>query len=427
MPNKHHRSLWLTIGGIAGCFLTTSATTQPLFTQQAKAAGEAITEYRVLCHRDGGRLWGKSLCGPIMLVDRETRAIYADRNTIGHDLRPSGAMFIGTLPQDIGMANTAIDWAGTRWTMVLLPLPSDRDKRDTLLMHEAFHRIQPDRLPPPVASLPDHLDTLDGRLLLRLEWRALAQALRTDGVPQRTAIRDALAFRALRRSMATEATGRENALEINEGIAEYTGKRLGAGKDAVASTIGALADYDRHDGYVRSFAYASGPAYGLLLDRLSPGWRNGLRPDSDLGALLHHAIGDVALPPVEAVRDRYGFAGIRSEEAAKADAHARQAAHWRTMLIDGPVMRLPLIDIQIQFNPQNVFALPPSGTVYPTATIRDAWGTLTVEQGVLIAKDWKSASVAGPGTARGSEYVGAGWSLKLSPGWIVSNGSVQHQ
>ncbi|MEG3092877.1 hypothetical protein [Sphingomonas sp. PB1R3] len=427
MPVKHHRRLWLTIGMMAECVLSTSAPAQPLSAQQAKAASEAITKYRILCRRDGGRLWGRSLCGPIMLVDPETRTVYADRNTTGHDLRPSGALFIGTLPQDIGMANTAIDWAGTRWTMVMLPLPSDRDRRETLLMHEAFHRIQPDRLPPPVAALPDHLDTLDGRLLLRLEWRALAHALRTQGEQQCTAIRDALAFRAHRRNLATEAAGRENALEINEGIAEYTGKRLGAGKDAVTSTIGTLADYDRRDGYMRSFAYASGPAYGLLLDWLSPGWRNDLRPDSDLGALLHHAIGDGALPAVEAVRDRYDFTGIRSEEAVKAQAHARQAAHWRAALIDGPVLRLPLIDMQIEFNPQNVFALPPSGTVYPTATIRDAWGTLTVEQGVLIAQDWKSASIAGPSSAHGKDYVGVGWTLKLSPDWIMSNGRARRR
>lgn len=427
MPVKHHHCPWLAIGGIAACLLATSASAQPLSPDPAKAATEAIAAYRMLCGRDRGRLWGASLCGPIMLVDPQARTVYADRNTTGHDLRASGELFIGTLPHNIGVANTAIDWAGTRWTMVMLPLPSDRDRRDILLMHEAFHRIQPDRLPPPAAALPDHLDTLDGRLLLRLEWRALAQALRTEGETQRTAIRDALAFRALRRSLAIDAAGRENALEINEGVAEYTGKRLGAGKDAVASTVGTLADYDRRDGFVRSFAYASGPAYGLLLDRLSPRWRDGLRPGSDLGALLHHAIGDAALPPVEAVRDRYGFAGIRSEEAAKAQAHARQAAHWRTVLVDGPVLRLPLIDMRIEFNPQTVFALPPLGTVYPMATIRDAWGTLTVTQGVLIAQDWTSASVAGPGAGRGNDYAGAGWSLTLSPGWIVSNGSVRRQ
>jgi hypothetical protein len=64
---------------------------------------------------------------------------------------------------------------------------------------------------------------------------------------------------------------------------------------------------------------------------------------------------------------------------------------------------------------------------YPTATIRDAWGTLTVEQGVLIAQDWKSASIAGPGSAHGNDYAGAGWSLTLSPDWMVLNGRVEHR
>lgn len=393
----------------------------------AKAASEAIAAYRALCRRDTGQLWGKSLCGPILLVHPTTRAVYADRNTAMHDLRAEGGLFIGILPVGISVANTAAEWAGIRWTMVMLPLPADVQRRDTLLMHEAFHRIQPERLPAPAAAMPEHLDTFDGRLLLRLEWRALAQALQTRGEAQRTAIRNALAFRAARRGLASNAAERENALEINEGLAEYTGQRLGARGNAVSATITALVDYDRRDGFVRSFAYASGPAYGLLLDRLSPRWRNGLRPDSDLGKLLHQGIGDAALPEPAAVRDGYGFATIRSEEAAKVDAHARQAARWRAVLVDGPVVRLPLIDMRIEFDPGAVFTLPSVGTVYPTATIRDAWGTLTVQQGVLIENDWKSASIAGPAVSHGSEYAGAGWTLKLAPGWTLSNSSVQRQ
>jgi len=392
-----------------------------------KVTDEAITEQHDLCRRDGGRLWGMSLCGPIMLVDPKTRTIYADRDTAGHDLRATRSLFTGTLPPDVSIANTSIDWAGTRWTMVLLPLPSDAVARDTLLMHESYHRIQPVRLPPSTAALPDHLDMYDGRVLLRLEWRALALALWTHGDAQRSAIRDALAFRTLRRGLTKDAAERENALEILEGIAEYTGKRLGAGKMAVPSTIDTLATYDQRDGYVRSFAYASGPAYGLLLDRLSPGWREEVRPDSDLGEMLHRAIGNIALPQVTSIRDRYGYADIQRQETAKADAHARQAAVWQAALVDGPALRVPLVSMKIEFNPQTVFALPPSGTVYPTAIIRDDWGTLTVRQGVLISNHWKSASVAGPVTVQGGDYTGAGWLLKLAPGWILSNGSVRRR
>lgn len=426
MRIENHRQLWCAIAGVTGC-IAASASAQSMSGSSMKVAGEAITEQHELCQHDAGRLWRMSLCGPIMLVDPKTRTFYANRNTAEHDLRVVGSLFTGTLPPDVSIANTSINWAGIRWIMVLLPLPSDMVARDTLLMHESYHRIQPVRLPPPKAALPDHLDKYDGRVLLRLEWRALALALRTNGDAQRSAIRDALALRKLRRGLTKDAAERENALEILEGIAEYTGKRLGAGSKVVSSTIDTLATYDQRDGYVRSFAYASGPAYGLLLDRLSPAWREKVRPDSDLGKMLHRAIGNVALPQVMSIRDRYGYADIQRKETAKAGTHARQAAVWQSALVNSPVLRVPLMNMKIEFNPQTVFALPPSGTVYPTAIIRDNWGTLTVRQGVLISNDWKSAFVAGPVTIQGDDYTGGGWILKLLPGWIMSNGSVRHR
>ncbi len=362
-----------------------------------------------------------------MLVNRDTRAIYTDRDTPGHELRRQGKIFTGSLPADISVANTATEWAGVRWTMLQLPLPPDRQQRAELLMHEAYHRIQPHRLPPPVLPLPDHLDGYDERVAMRLEWRALALALQTRGQDRLVAARDALAFRAWRRKQVEDAAKRENALEINEGLAEYTGKRLGDTTDPAHSTIETLASYDKRNGYMRSFAYASGPAYGLLLDALAPSWRMKLRSDSDLGAILHHSIADAALPDVASIRDRYGYADISKEERTKEEAHDRQAAQWKTLLVDGPTIRLPLIHTGFQFDPRNLFALPPSGTVYPTVVIRDEWGTLTVSDGVLVAADGKTASVPGTVSFEGGEYRGKGWNLKLSPGWILRDGGVRRE
>jgi hypothetical protein len=427
MDTTNRYILHLTMVGLVGCLSVAVAHAESPSPRQASSAAAAIAEYQVLCARDGGRLWGQSLCGPIMLVDRDTRTAFADRDTAGHDLRRQGDLFTGFLPSDVGIANTSTDWAGLRWTMVQLPLPSDRQPRDELLTHESFHRIQRDRLPPPNAPLPDHLDTYDGRVALRLEWRALSRALEARGESRRTAIRDALAFRAWRRHQVEGAAQGENAQEINEGLAEYTGRRLGDATDPARSVVVTLTDYDKSDGYVRSFAYASGPAYGLLLDDLAPGWRTTLRPDSDLGAILHHAIADAPLHDVASIRDQYGYVEISHDERAKAAAHDRQAARWKALLVDGPVIQLPLIDMGIEFNPHNLFVLPSNGTVYPNAVIRDRWGTLTVSDGVLVAADWKTASVAGPASFADSEYRGPGWSLKLAPGWALSHGSVERK
>jgi len=42
---------------------------------------------------------------------------------------------------------------------------------------------------------------------------------------------------------------------------------------------------------VRTFAYASGPAYGILLDAASPGWPRTVRASDDPAALLMRALG----------------------------------------------------------------------------------------------------------------------------------------
>jgi hypothetical protein len=57
--------------------------------------------------------------------------------------------------------------------------------------------------------------------------RALAEALSHDGDGRRAAIRDALDFRARRRALFPGAAEEEDALERNEGMAEYTGLVLG--------------------------------------------------------------------------------------------------------------------------------------------------------------------------------------------------------
>lgn len=75
--------------------------------------------------------------------------------------------------------------------------------------------------------------------------------------------------------------------------------------------------------------------------------------------------------------------------------------------------------MKIEFNPNNLFALPPYGTVYPTVQIIDVWGVLSVEAGALIDDKWSEVSVVA------SEYgatAGKGWTLKLNSGWGIHAG-----
>ena len=185
--------------------------------------------------KDSGDMWGKSLAGKILFVDPETRQVVANEPDAEGQLTREGKLFVGTLPKDMAIANTALDWAGARWAMIMWPLPeNDLDPR-TLLAHESWHRIQTDLGLPMADGDNGHLDKLEGRLYIQLEWRALAAALQAaDDMRRREAISDALLFRAVRCAQCENAAANENLLEMNEGLAEYTGIKIGIGNDEQA-------------------------------------------------------------------------------------------------------------------------------------------------------------------------------------------------
>jgi hypothetical protein len=93
------------------------------------------------------------------------------------------------------------------------------------------------------------------------------------------------------------------------------------------------------------------------------------------------------------------------------------------VLVDGPVLVLPLAKANFQFNPQTLVALDETGTVYPTLRLTDEWGELVVERnGALVKAGSKSATV--PLRVGDEDRVrGEGWTLTLKPGWKIAPGT----
>jgi hypothetical protein len=393
-------------------------------------ADQYFKEAAALSKNDGGKLWGVSLAGPLLFADPKTRTVAANRGDPEGKLTRQGSVFVGRLSESATVANTSLDWAGLRWTMVMWPLPADVHDRAALLMHESWHRIQ-DRLGLPAAGPANHhLDTADGRLWLQLEWRALGAALKDTGSERRQAIQAALIFRAARRESFPQAQAEERALEMHEGLAEYTGVRLCGleGADLHAYMRKKLADRPaKMRTFVRSFAYLSGPAYGLLLDETGTEWRKDLKPTDDLGDLLRRSL---SLEPVknakESAEHRWAiFDGLalRASERAREDTHRRRLAELRERFIKGPVLVLPLEKMQFKFDPNETQPLGNEGTVYPTMRLSDTWGTLTVSKGALITADFTKAYVPAPVDVRQRPLKGDGWQLELKAGWKLTSGA----
>src|SRR5688572_6624122 len=188
-------------------------------------------EAAAICQRDGGRLWGVSLCGPMVFADARTRTLATNQP------RPTGE-----LPRNLGFGNAPIDWGGIRWAAYMWDFTTSLPDRvrGEFMLHELFHRIQPElgliTAGAPARSGVAHLDTFEGRVWLRLEWRALARALGQSGKERKRTVSDALAFRMARRSQFPNAAENERVEEIGEGLAQYTGTVA-----AAASRPGAVA------------------------------------------------------------------------------------------------------------------------------------------------------------------------------------------
>jgi hypothetical protein len=393
-------------------------------------ASRWFAEFDSLCAQDGGALWGVSFCGPMLVVDPGTRQVVANRADPEHVLKAQGGVFVGDLPAGLPIANTAVEWQGIRWTMIMWwSLGAKQRSRLRLMGHECFHRMQPQLGLESSGALAEHLDTAGGRFWMQLEWNALQQAMLAEGAARRTAIADALAFRAARRARFPEAADREVPLEINEGVAEYSGMRLAgySNADVVKAVTAKRAD---ETGFVRSFAYVSGPLYGFLLDGASDDWRKHLTPKTDLAAALAVAmrIASTAIPNTAAAEGdaeeraaAYGGAALRAAEDGRETERQAQLATWRAALVDGPVL---VVDLKLvksgSFDPGKVFPFGDKQTVYTTRDLEAEWGLLTVREGAILEDSntmQGRVAVSGSDTDRSK---GIGWTLQVAAGWRIA-------
>jgi hypothetical protein len=224
-------------------------------------------------------------------------------------------------------------------------------------------------------------------------------------------------FRNMRLAEFLNAGYAEASLDRNEGLAAYTGVRLGAGSEASYYAARTLDRYDDHEALARSYAYASGPAYGLLLDDYRSSWRRELA-ESSPGDLLAVTLRPPPYDPTEFDRlsVRYGGAEIAEEERVFAHGRAAQLATYRTQYSTGPRLVLNVTSMQMEFDPEQVTPVDGLGSVYRTLTVRDAWGELRATEGALISGDFTRLVLANPGP---DGLSGPGWALTTLPGLRV--------
>jgi hypothetical protein len=404
--------LWLSGGGCAA--VADKAPAIP-----AAAAARIFSEAHKLCAADHGKLWGRTLCGPMMFTDPASRT--AVLNEPIPNAAQDGKVWRITLPKSFLFANTALPYKGRRWSMVEWSmLPADKTERDIMLMHESYHRIQPALGLTSKSADNGHLDTRRGRIWLRAEFHALRAALKSTGDARKRALADALRFRVYRRSLWPHAAKKERALELNEGLANSTGIELALQTQGarIKASIDEIKAIENKPSYVRSFAYATGPAYGELLNSADPGWHRRVTPAFDFSKTAAKAYG-LKMPSADKAAamqalGRYDGKEVIAQEDRRAKKIKARNARYRQEFIAGSTVTFPVIHSSKTFNPSQVMHFPGHGNVYSTLHVTDDWGELTVKGGDALISSG-SGHIILPITHKltGDHLNGKGWSAVL--------------
>lgn len=376
--------------------------------------------------KNGEQLWNRNLYAPILLVDPKTREVFANEPDSAGLLKPIGNIFSGVLPAHINIANTAVNFSGKKWAMLMLPLPVNEQDRINLLTHELFHVAQP-ALGFALHN-PDnnHLDQKNGRVYLRLELEALQKAVQATAKKElQKHLTNAVIFRKYRHQLYPGADSTENLLEMNEGMAEFTGVAISRRTEEQVKERfkNELNSFLINPTFVRSFAYQTIPVYGYLLYRTHKNWNKSISPQTNLTAYFTQAFG-IYVPAdlrkaVEALSGNYQDKLILQQETEREEKTKKMIAAYQLKFIEQAHFEIQFSQMNVSFDPRNIIPIGDQGTVYPKIRVTDLWGILTVENGALMAAGWDKISITLPTTIEGEKITGDGWILELNDGYAL--------
>jgi len=388
----------------------------------AKKYFSAVEE---ICNSDNGKLWGENLFGPVMYVDGQSRTLYANFPDKEGLLRERDGVYTGVLPKERIIANNVIEFGGVKYAMVPLPEKDDRYRMVTRTIHSLFHCYQDRHGLKPSTFSTRHLNEKNARLYLKLEWKALTNAITSSGEKRDQAIRDALVFRGARRELFPSAITDENKFENFEGLTTYTYVKLcTSGPEEIRTRI--LEYLDRvyqNRSYAFGYGFVNGALYAVLLNDKDFDFKQIQTQDYDLGKAVLDAYG-VTLPAV--CRDvagslafNYDIQAIRAEESQRESKINEYTRRIVATFYEKPVLTISMESPNFSFEPEDIDYLDTLGTMYKKLRVSDNWGRLAVDKGsALITNDLRTLRVSAKNLLVERNHIsGEGWHLVLNDGW----------
>ena len=412
-------------------FLAGSCNNEPATTYMtSERAIFYFNTIKEICESEKAQLWGGQLCGPIMFVDRASRRIIASEPDSEGLLKFKDGVYTGTYPKEKIIDVIAVEYGKTFFAMVPIPATEDEYRIKAYAFHSLTHSVQKRRNLSPQSFNNRHLNDRNARMWLKLEWKALANALSSEGEQRDLAIRDALIFRGARHEAYPAYVNDETRFENYEGLATYTYTLLctESAEDQKTRLLDGIKTYYNYRSYVYSYGFVHGAIYAFLLSEKGFTLESVTTDNTDLGALTAGAY-NIVLP--EIVRDvagsiaiNYDYEAIREEEAERERKIKDAMNKELSVYTEKPVVFFQLESPSFGFEPEDPNTLDTLGTIYKSIRVSDNWGKLTVnETGCLVSHNLKEIRVPAKNIKITRNHVtGEDWDLFLTDNWELVKG-----
>jgi hypothetical protein len=384
-----------------------------------------FSEIETICKQDNGKLWGKNLYGPLMFVDRPTRKIIANQPDENGILKEKNGAYIGDYPKEYLIQNQALEFGGTMFGVVPLPVQEDDYRIKTRAIRSFYHCFQKTAGFSPNFYNTRYMDDKNARLWLKLEWRSLKKAITNEGEQRLQALRDALIFKGARRELYPTYASDENKFEDFEGLATFTSFILC--EDTAGKTKRKLIEYlDRtytYQSYGRNYGFIHGALYAFLASEQGFDFKTIHSDTTDLGNIVKELY-KIQLPQIcrdvaGSIALNYDIESIYKEEDQRL-ANIKQSIHNAiSIFTEKPIVYLELESPYFDFEPEDIRSLDTLGTIYTTMRVSDNWGKLTVDKGgCLVSSNLKYLRITAKNIEKSKNHLsGDGWNLFMNNDW----------
>ena len=393
-----------------------------------------LTKARQILEKDAGKLWGYPIWNDDVFVLDYDNTIYAIKAFPGSKTN-NGKLFYANVPANTFVfVNTIQTYQSKDYAIVLANYLSDHS---VTIIHELFHLLQLKNMKLNGNAI-QYLDNYDARELLRLEYQALRNTLssisnRGAKIKTISFFEDALMFRKLRQARYKEFLKNELEIETLEGLANYTGFALSTSENKYESAIEEIYQRENAETYTRPFPYATGVAYGLILDHLNIQWRQGLKKIYNfLDIYENKKLIDTGKQTVAKARLRNNFEEIHQQEENRRTRNEGLLKYYRDLLQVKPTLKVVIGDNYGRtFNMNGTIEIPGLGTVYSSIKGRDKSGNnfgnfTTIENkaylgnaGILMLNDYKTLVFPTPFKIAGNKITGESYEIELNEGWSI--------